>query len=219
MLYKVAIFDLDGTLLNTLADLADSMNDALSAQGFLIHSAANYKQMIGNGVTNLVKRALPSDRPEMLGPTLRLMRDNYAKNALNKTRPYDGVLETVRKLHKSGVKLAVLTNKDQSFSVHIVEHYFGKDTFQLIWGAIPGRPIKPDPAALCELLAQLKVRPDEAVFVGDSGVDMDVARAASVYSVGVTWGFRSRQELLEHQALAVIDTPAELMKLMAIDKS
>jgi phosphoglycolate phosphatase len=194
------------------------MNDALRAQGFATHPAASYKRMVGNGVTTLTKRALPSDRQEMLESTLRIMRENYAKNALNKTKPYAGMRETVRKLHENGVKLAVLTNKDQTFSVNIVEHYFGKDMFQLIWGAMPGRPIKPDPAALYELLATLNVRPSEAVFVGDSGVDMDVAKAAGVDSVGVTWGFRSREELLEHQAHAIIDKPVELTKLIMGDK-
>ena len=213
MHYKAVIFDLDGTLLDTLADLADSMNDALRVQGFATHPAESYKQMVGNGVTNLTKRALPSGRQEMLEHTLHLMRENYAKNALNKTKPYAGVLETIRNLGENGVKLAVLTNKDQGFSVRIVEHYFGKDTFELIWGAMPGRPIKPDPAALYELLAQLSVRPDEAVFVGDSGVDMDVAKAANVASVGVAWGFRGRQELIEHHAGHIINAPKELWKL------
>ena len=213
MRYKAAIFDLDGTLLDTLDDLADAMNDALKRQGFATHPAESYKQMVGNGVTNLTKRALPEDRQEMLEHTLRLMRENYAKNALNKTKPYAGVLETIRNLGENGVKLAVLTNKDQGFSVHIVEHYFGKGTFELIWGAMPGRPIKPDPAALYELLVELNVCSDKAVFVGDSGVDMDVARAASVDSVGVTWGFRDRQELLDHHAGRIINTPKELWKL------
>jgi phosphoglycolate phosphatase len=129
------------------------------------------------------------------------------------------MLETIRKLCENGVKLAVLTNKDQMFSVRIVEHYFGKNTFELIWGAIPGRPIKPDPAALVELLRHLDVRPSEAVFVGDSGVDMDVAKAAGVDSVGITWGFRSREELLEHQAQAIIDRPVELTRLIMGDQS
>ncbi|MDO8302053.1 MAG: HAD family hydrolase [Sedimentisphaerales bacterium] len=214
MLYKAAIFDLDGTLLDTLDDLADAMNDALKTQGFATHPAERYKRMVGNGVINLAKRALPADRQEMLEPILGLMRQNYAKNALNKTKPYDGVLKTVLKLHENGVKLAVLTNKDQTFSVRIVEHYFGKEMFDLIWGAIPGRPIKPDPAALYELLTKLDVPPEKAVFVGDSGVDMDTAKAANVKSVGVTWGFRGRQELTEHHAGHIVDNPAELLKVL-----
>jgi phosphoglycolate phosphatase len=217
VLYKAAIFDLDGTLLDTLDDLADSMNDALRSQGLAIHPAYNYKQMVGNGVVNLVKRALPRDRQELREPTLRLMRENYAKNALNKTKPYASMLETVRKLGESGVKLAVLTNKDQAFSVNIVEHYFGRDMFKLIWGAMPGRPIKPDPAALYELLAKLNVCPQEAVFVGDSGVDMDVAMAANVISVGVTWGFRQKQELIDHHAKNIISHPVELLKILGVE--
>jgi phosphoglycolate phosphatase len=211
--YQAAIFDLDGTLLDTLDDLADAMNDALRAQGFPIHPAANYKQMIGNGVTNLVKRALPPDRQEMLEQTLGIMRGNYAKSALNKTKPYDGMLETLRNVRKNGVKLAVLTNKDQNFSVTLVEHYFGKELFEVIWGAIVGRPIKPDPAALYKLLDQLKVSSRQAVFIGDSGIDMDVAKAANVDSVGVTWGFRDKAELIDHHAGRIIDRPNELLKI------
>jgi phosphoglycolate phosphatase len=124
----------------------------------------------------------------------------------------------MRKLYESGVKLAVLTNKDQTFSVHIVEHYFGTNIFELIWGAVAGRPIKPDPAALIQLLEQLKVQPNEAVFVGDSGVDMDVACAAGVDSIGVAWGFRGREELLEHHAGLIIDKPEELLQAIGLNK-
>jgi phosphoglycolate phosphatase len=212
--YKAAIFDLDGTLLDTLDDLADAMNDALRAQGFPAHPADDYKQMIGNGVANLVKRALPPDRQEMLEHTLYLMRDNYAKNAINKTKPYDGILETLRNLHQNGLKLAVLTNKDQNFSITLVEHYFGKELFEVIWGAIVGRPIKPDPAVLYELLTSLNVPPDQAIFIGDSGVDMDIAKAANVDSVGVTWGFREKNELVAHHACRIIDQPQELLKIL-----
>jgi phosphoglycolate phosphatase len=211
--YKAAIFDLDGTLLDTLDDLADAMNDALTSQGFPTHPTDDYKLMIGNGVTNLVKRALPPDRPEMLEHTLYLMRKNYTQNAINKTKPYDGIVETLRNLHQNGLKLAVLTNKDQNFSVNLVEHYFGKELFELIWGAIVGRPIKPDPAALYELLAGLNVPQKQAVFIGDSGVDMDVAKAANVDSVGVTWGFREKNELIAHHAGRIIDRPQELLKI------
>ena len=214
MRYKAAIFDLDGTLLDTLDDLADAMNDALRQAGFPAHPADRYKLMVGNGVSNLVRRALPKDRQDLLEQTLKAMRQNYAKNALNKTSIYPGMRETLSKLRQGDVKLAVLTNKDQTFAVHIVEHYFGKDIFELIWGAMSGRPIKPDPAALVQLLEQLKVQPREAVFIGDSGVDMDVAKAAGVDSIGVTWGFRGKKELLEHHAGAIIDKPADLVKLL-----
>jgi phosphoglycolate phosphatase len=213
--YKAAIFDLDGTLLNTLDDLADAMNEALRQAGFPTHSADSYKLMIGKGVNNLVRRALPRDKQGLVEKTLRAMRDNYAKNSTHKTKIYPGMRETLLKLHQSGIKLAVLTNKDQTFSVRIVEHYFGKNMFRLIWGAEPGRPIKPDPHALIQLLEHFKAGPAEAVFVGDSGVDMDVARAAGVDSVGVTWGFRDRNELVEHGARTIIDKPQELLKLIA----
>jgi phosphoglycolate phosphatase len=211
--YKAAIFDLDGTLLDTLDDLADAMNGALRQAGFPAHPAARYKLMIGNGVNNLVRSALPQGREDLLEQTLIAMRENYAKNALNKTRIYSGLGEVLVKLRQGDIKLAVLTNKDQTFSVHIVEHYFGRDMFEHIWGAMPGRPIKPDPGALVALLKILRVKPTEAVFVGDSGVDMDVAKAAGVDSIGVTWGFRGRAELAEHHAGSIIDKTEELLRL------
>ena len=214
MRYKAAIFDLDGTLLDTLADLADAMNDALKQAGFPTHPIDSYKLMIGKGVNNLVRHALPRGRQDLIEKTLRAMRDNYEKNATRKTKMYPGMRETLLKLHRSGIKLAVLTNKDQTFAIKIVEHYFGKNMFELIWGAMPGRPIKPDPEALIQLLDKFKAGPAETVFVGDSGVDIDVARAAGVYSVGVSWGFRDKKELLEHYAGSIIDTPAELLRVM-----
>jgi phosphoglycolate phosphatase len=212
--YKAAIFDLDGTLLDTLDDLADAMNDALKEAGLATHPADRYKLMVGNGVNNLVRRAVPQDRQDLVEQTLKAMRQNYAKNALNKTKIYDGLHQALLKLRQGNMKLAVLTNKDQSFSVHITEHYFGRDMFELIWGAMPGRPIKPDPSALIQLLEELKVRPSEAVFVGDSGVDMDVAKSAGVASVGVTWGFRGRQELMHHHAGTIIGKPGQLLEVL-----
>jgi phosphoglycolate phosphatase len=211
MRYKAVIFDLDGTLLNTLNDLADAMNDALREAGVVTHPADKYKLMVGDGIRNLVKRALPADRQDLFDKAFATMRENYTKNALNKTKIIDGILKTLQKLREKNIKLAVLTNKDQNFSVRIIEHYFGDKMFELIWGAMLGRPIKPDPVALIELLARLNVKPDDAVFVGDSGVDMDVAAAAGVSSIGVTWGFRSRGELVEHHAGIIIDKPEEIL--------
>jgi phosphoglycolate phosphatase len=212
--YKAAIFDLDGTLLDTLEDLADAMNDALRQASLATHPADSYKLMIGDGVNNLVRRALPADRPDLIEITLKMMRENYAKNALNKTKIYPGMFETLLKVRQKGARLAILTNKDQAFSVHIVEHYFD-NLFEVIWGAAAGRPIKPNPAALTQLLMKLNIEPGEAVFVGDSGVDMDVANAAGVDSVGAAWGFRGRKELLEHQAGTIIEKPEELLRVMS----
>ena len=215
MRYKAVIFDLDGTLLDTLDDLADAMNDALRKVGVAIHPVDKYKLMVGNGIRNLVKRALPADRQDLFDKALATMCENYAKNAFNKTKIIDGILKTLQKLREENIKLAVLTNKDQNFSVHIIEHYFGNKMFELIWGAMPGRPIKPDPVALIELLAKLNVKPYDAVFVGDSGIDMDVAATAGVSSIGVTWGFRGREELMEHHAGIIIAKPEEILSHLA----
>jgi phosphoglycolate phosphatase len=213
--YKAVIFDLDGTLVDSLDDLADSMNFALAQAGLPQHPVESYQKMIGNGVQNLVKRSLSPEKQESFAEVLRLMKENYTNNALNKTKVYDGLYQVVQTLRKGGLQQAVLTNKDQTFAVNIVKHYFGPDLFELVWGAMSGRPIKPDPAALVQLLEEIKVSPKDAVFVGDSGVDMDVAKAAGVASVGVTWGFRDRKELLEHQAGTIIDKPQELLKILA----
>jgi phosphoglycolate phosphatase len=214
MKYKAVIFDLDGTLIDSLDDLADSMNYALIQNGLPPHQVESYKEMIGNGVKMLVARAVGPDRPDLLDPVLAAMRSRYSQTALNKTRVYDGLDGIVRQLKQNGLKLAVLTNKDDAFAVHIVEHFFGKGIFDCIWGAAPGRAIKPDPAALNELLAVLAVQPQQVALIGDSAVDMDVAAACRVDSIGVAWGFRSRDELAKHRAGRIIDAPDALLQVL-----
>jgi phosphoglycolate phosphatase len=212
--YKAIVFDLDGTLINSLDDLADSMNWALERNGLPTHPVEDYKLKIGNGVTMLAKRSIPKDRQGFVGDVLKLMRDHYSKHALVKTHVYAGLAKVIEQIKAAGCKLGVLTNKDQVFATVIVEHFFGKGYFDIVWGAAPGRAIKPDPAALVELLRVLAVEPHEAVFIGDSGVDMEVAKAAGCDSVGVLWGFRTREELQEHGARQIIEQPSQLLPLL-----
>ena len=215
MPYKAAIFDLDGTLLNTIDDLADAANDALTEAGLPTHSPDSYKLMVGSGVRNLIKRVLPKDNRQ-LETVLKSMRRNYAACATRKTKPYADIHQALLQLRDNNIKLAVLTNKDERFSVHLIEHYFGPDLFTLVFGAMQGRPIKPDPAALLQLIDQLEIQPPDAVFIGDSGVDMDVAHAAGIDSIGVTWGFRPKSELIEHHADLIIDKPNELLQAIGL---
>ena len=214
MKFKAVVFDLDGTLINSLEDLGDSMNAALAANGLPTHPYEDFKLMIGNGVTNLAKRACGSEEPAVYEPVLKAMRENYSKNALNKTYVYPGIHELIAYLRQRNIKLAVLTNKDQGFSVHIIDHYFKGGTFEIVWGAAPGRAIKPDPAALSQLLEQLNVTAQQTIFIGDSGVDMQVAGAVGAYAAGANWGLRPREELLANGADIIIDTPMELLAVI-----
>jgi phosphoglycolate phosphatase len=212
MSYKAAIFDLDGTLVDSLEDVANSMNAVLIQMNLEPHRVSKYRFMMGNGLRNLVVRALPPDKQILVDMALGKMREHYSKNALNRTKIYPGIAETLMKLRQRDIKLAVLTNKEHIFAAYIVEHYFGTNMFELIWGTMTSRPIKPDPAGLAKLLNKLNVKPSEAVFVGDRGVDMDVARATGVTSIGVTWSGREEKELLEHHAVIIIDKPEELLE-------
>jgi phosphoglycolate phosphatase len=210
--YKAVVFDLDGTLVDSHEDLGDAMNGALEENGLQTHPYEKYKEMIGNGVQILAKRAVGENRPELVGRVLESMRKRYSQNAFNKTKAYPGLESLVKELKEMGMKLAVLTNKDDAFAAKVVEYYYGKGVFTIIWGAEPGRAIKPDPAALRELLAKLGVKSQDAIFVGDSGVDMDVAVACGVTAIGVTWGFRGREELIEHGAQRIVDNAQELIR-------
>ena len=214
MRFKAVVFDLDGTLINSLEDLGDSMNAALRANGLPTHPYEDFKLMIGNGVTNLAKRACGSEDIGVYGPVLTAMRENYSRNALNKTYVYPGIHELIEYLSQKAVRLAVLTNKDQDFSVRIIDHYFKSGTFEIVWGAMPGRAIKPDPAALSQLLQGLNVTPQQTIFIGDSGVDMQVACAVGAYAAGASWGLRPKEELLADGADIIIDTPMELLAVV-----
>ncbi|MBN1804770.1 MAG: HAD family hydrolase [Sedimentisphaerales bacterium] len=211
MTYKAVIFDLDGTLVNSLEDLADAANYALDSFGQPMHAVEAFKKMVGDGTRTLISRTLADDKQELIDKVLLKMRKKYTQICLDKTRPYKGMEETVAELAKMGVKLAVLTNKDQEMAQQIVNHFFAG--FQIVKGTTAAVPVKPEPFEVLQLLEKLNVRPEEAIFVGDSGIDVQTAKAANIKAVGVSWGFRGRKELLEAGADVVIDYPYQLLEL------
>lgn len=194
---KLVIFDLDGTLLNTIADLANSTNYALKVLGYPIHEPDKYNFMVGNGINKLFERALP-DGEKTEENVLRVRQEfvpYYDQHNADKSRPYPGVTELLETLQTAGMQLAVASNKYQAATEKLIAHYFPNIKFTAVFGQREGIPVKPDPIIVKEILQIAKVQEEETLYVGDSGVDMQTAINAGVTPAGVTWGFRPRTEL------------------------
>lgn len=212
---KLVIFDLDGTLLNTISDLAGSTNYALKQCGFPEHETDAYNYFVGNGINKLFERALPESEctPENIGRMRGFFLEHYTQNNTCLTVPYPGISELLRELQHKGIALAVASNKYQEGTEKLVRYYFKDIVFSAVLGQREGIPVKPDPVIVKEILQVNGVSVNEALYIGDSGVDMQTAAAATVTSVGVTWGSRTREELVENGACYVVDSPAEILEL------
>ena len=195
----------------TIQDLTNAGNWVCRRNGWPEYSAEEFKTMVGHGIPNLVRRFSPekSRSPLLLANTLAQFSAYYGAHNMDETRPYDGIPALLERLGRRGVTLAVYSNKADGFCREIVEHYF-PGVFHLVRGQVKGVPVKPDPAGIHALLADLAVRPEETLFVGDSGVDMQTAHNGGLTACGVTWGFRSRQELEDAGADHLADTPEAL---------
>jgi phosphoglycolate phosphatase len=214
--YRAVIFDLDGTLLDTLEDLADSMNRVLQARGLPAHPIEAFRYFVGSGAAMLVSRALAPERQndELCADCLEAFRGEYNRNWNVKTKPYTGVSELLDALTAKGIAMAVLTNKPQRFAELCVQAYFSKWNFAMILGQRDGVPMKPDPGGTQEVIRCLDVPTEACVYLGDSDVDMQTAINADLLPVGAAWGFRSEEELREAGAAEVIGQPTELLKLI-----
>lgn len=213
--YDAVVFDLDGTLLDTLQDIADSVNAALEAEGLSGHPADSYRLMVGNGMDVLVERAV-AGRLEGNGSLERCReraRIEYAGRYNASTRPYDGVPELLDALSARGLRLAVLSNKPDEYTVKIIREYLG-GYFEIVRGARPDFPKKPDPAQAFDILGIMNIEPARALMVGDSGGDIETALNAGMIPVGVLWGFREERELCASGAAALIAKPADLLALL-----
>jgi len=214
--FKAVLFDLDGTLLNTLDDLADSMNASLKKFGFPQHPVESYRHLVGDGIVNLVARALPEDHrdEESVKRILEADREEYSRNWASKTRPYEGVPELLDSLNEHKIPTCILSNKPDEFTQVIVQRFLSKWKFAAVRGASNEFPIKPNPLGAMRMAAALDLSPAEFLYVGDSDTDMETAKAAGMIPVGALWGFRSRDELIRTGAKVLIEHPRDLLNLL-----
>ncbi len=216
MKYTAVLFDLDGTLINSLHDLAESANEALKKHGFKTHPTDSYKKFVGNGVRNLIKNAAPDGiEDSVIDKILEDYRIIYDKNYANKTRAYNGIHEMLDRLQKARIKMGVCSNKPHKPTNEIVEKLLGSEYFDVIFGEREGIPRKPDPASLIEAAERLGVPPSQTIYVGDSGGDMESANRAGMLAAGVLWGFRGQEELIACGGKILLATPSELVDFIA----
>jgi phosphoglycolate phosphatase len=207
------LFDLDGTLLDTLEDLADSTNRCLAGLGLPGHPVQAYRYFVGDGLGNLALRTLPAERrdPTTVQALQELFNREYREHWADKTRPYEGIAGLLEELAARGVPMAILSNKPHAFTVDMVGHFFGSWKFAAVFGARDSHPRKPDPDAALEASTAMGLAPARVLYAGDTGTDMQTARNAGMFAVGVLWGFRPRAELEENGAQALVSRPAELL--------
>lgn len=213
---RLIIFDLDGTLLNTIGDLAVACDHMLSLRQLPTHSYDTYCSFVGNGIMRLVERALPEElrTEEYVKAARKDFVDFYIDHIDTHTRPYDGVVELVNSLNGEGAKIAVASNKFQAGTEKLIRKFFPDVEFVEICGNREGVPLKPDTALVDMIIAKADVKRNQCIMVGDSGVDIQTARNAGIKSVGVSWGFRSRQELEQHGADYIVDSVEQLNEIL-----
>lgn len=215
-MYNAVLFDLDGTLLDTIDDLTDSMNVALAAFGLPTHTADACKYFIGDGVRNFVLRALPPEKRDdaTVAAVVARYRESYGSNWANKTRPYPGVEPLLDVLFSRGLKVVVYSNKPDDFTQLTVKKLLPRWSFDAIVGARENWPHKPDPSAAIDIAARLGVPTGRFVYVGDTNTDMQTANSAGMYAVGALWGFRTADELRANGAKVLIAHPIDLLGVL-----
>ncbi|MFA6498934.1 MAG: HAD family hydrolase [Desulfurivibrionaceae bacterium] len=211
-LHKCVLFDLDGTLVDSLADLANSMNRVLTRQGLPPHPVQAYRYFVGNGITTLVERALPmgAQQQELVQDCVQKMRQEYAVHWADTTSPYPGIAELLDTLATQEIQMAILSNKPDELTQEIVRTLLPKWNFAAVAGARETIPKKPDPAGALRIANLLHREPADFLYLGDTNTDMQTARAAKMFAVGALWGFRTAEELKENGAQALISGPMEL---------
>ncbi len=216
MSVSLVIFDLDGTLLNTIADLGTATNYALKECGYKTHPISKYNDFVGNGIYNLIKRALPEparDEAEIVRIKQHFL-DYYNNHNTDDTKPYDGIQQLLDALCDRNINVAIASNKYQIAVEKLAKHYFP----QINWVAIEGQkenyPIKPDPSIVFNILLKCPTPKQDVLYIGDSGVDMLTARRSGVRSVGVTWGFRPQSELEQNFATHIIKSPTDILSIL-----
>jgi phosphoglycolate phosphatase len=213
MPYSAVLFDLDGTLLDTLEDIADAGNAALSANHFPTHPVNAYRHFVGEGVPTLITRILPSDQQDQatIAKVTATYVAEYQKRWNIISHPYAGIPEMLDELSRRGIRLAVLSNKPQDFTRQCVEAFLSRWRFEQVIGATAHMPRKPDPTAALAIAKSMQIAPADYLYLGDTNTDMQTALAAGMYPVGVLWGFRDRPELQAAGAKTIIAHPKELL--------
>ena len=213
--YKGIIFDLDGTLLNTIEDLTDSVNDVMDIYHFPKHNVKACKMMVGNGFRKLITRALPEDKQKdetFIDEALMKFAQAYHKRYLNKTAPYDGILQMIKGLEQKGILIAVNSNKRGDYTTALVDKFFSKNPMVAVYGEreSEGIPKKPDPAAALQIAEQMHLSVKEVLYIGDSKTDMKTGQNAGMDTIGVAWGFRGPDELKQHHATYIVEKPEDI---------
>ena len=212
---KAVLFDLDGTLADSLIDLADGVNRAIASKGFPTHEVEAFKYFVGDGIPKMIERALPEENrdAETVNEIKNIFLPYYAIHYADNTYAYEGMPELVNNLKSQGFIVAVVTNKEQNMANEVVTSLYG-DVFDLIFGKRDGIPAKPDPTAALMAMEELGVKPEECVFIGDSGMDVATAVNSGAVPVGELWGFRKKDELLANGAKYIIKKPQELLDII-----
>jgi phosphoglycolate phosphatase len=207
------IFDLDGTLLDTLCDIAETANAVLVNHGFPVHAQQEYKNFVGDGLRVLIEKITPSNTKEtIINSCCSLFLRLYAKNWKNTCRPYDGIKNMLAALKKQGFSMAVLSNKPHAFTKLFIDRYFPGELFVCVYGQREGFAKKPDPVVALDIAERLRAHPAEMLFVGDTAIDIRTGKASGMTTVGVTWGFRSVSELQNENPDIIINHPMELLQ-------
>jgi len=212
---KAIIFDLDGTLVDTAADLSGAMNYALKKFGRPTHPVEVCKQMIGDGLKMFAKRALGKDSQHLQDEVIGAMKARYRDKCFEFSVLYDGISETISKLRQRQIRLAILTNKDQDDARYIVEHFFGANTFEYVIGVAGAIGVKPDICETMKIVELMGLGCDDFLLIGDGVQDIRTGAAAGIRTVGASWGFRGREELVKAGAEVIIDRPVEILGLVA----
>ena len=216
MIFKGVIFDLDGTLVNSLEDLADSMNIVLQNNNYPIHELQTYRYFIGNGIRNLVCKSLPETNKEetLIDKYYDSMIEVYRNNCVNKTKLYDGITELLDELVSRKIKLAVFSNKADEFTKKIVLTLLPDWNFEAIIGLSTEAHKKPNPLGALQIAEELGICPEEMIYVGDTGIDMQTTNNSGMYAVGASWGFRAKEELISKGAMYLLKHPLDLIEFL-----
>jgi len=210
-IYRAAIFDMDGTLVDTLADLQDSVNEMLAHYNLPLRTLDEVRRFVGNGARKLMLRSLPADC-NFVDEALKIYNECYARNCLKKVKPYGGIMEFLAALEAKKIPLGICTNKQHFAAVEIAEKILAPIKFSYVSGDEPNQPRKPDPTRALAAAEKFSVAPEDVAYFGDTAVDMETAKNAGFLAVGVTWGFRPRSELVESGAKIIVDRPQEILE-------